>query len=89
MMVRWSGEVQVTLRLMSNFKSILSLTLELQVKDETMGQHHIILFFKGVGMFDFIFLSCFFTKMRSICTHWTLERKFPEFFKTHPTFVHF
>ena len=36
-------------------------------------------------MFDLGFLSCFFCKNGNfLCS---LERKFPDFFKTHPTFV--
>ena len=40
---------------------------------------------RGVGMFNRVFLNCFFTKIGEfLCS---LEWKFPEFYKTHPTFV--
>ena len=46
----------------------------------------LICFSRGVGIFGLIFLRHFLTKNKEfLCSS---ERKFPELFKTHPTFVY-
>ena len=48
-------------------------SLELWAKEESIGDpimSYNVIFSRGVGIFDLIFLSSFFTKVGSFCVHW-------------------
>ena len=48
-------------------------SLELWAKEESIGDpimSYNVIFSRGVGIFDLIFLRDFFTKVGSFCVHW-------------------
>ena len=50
---------------------LINTFIEIKVKEELSKLLQINAIFGGrVGMFDLDFLSCFYSKVRSFCTHW-------------------